>query len=77
MPKNNEHKSIEKITTTLGKETSFNGVLRFKESLKIERVPDGKTTPSEVFIKRCEMFKENPPVPPGETWDGVFRLTSK
>ncbi|MDY7000403.1 MAG: adenylate/guanylate cyclase domain-containing protein [Thermodesulfobacteriota bacterium] len=52
-------------------------IVGFKEALKFERVPDGKTTPSEVFIKRCEMFKEEPPVSPGETWDGVFRLTSK
>ena len=49
----------------------------FNESLKIERVPDGKTTPSEVFIRRCEMFKERPPVAPGEQWDGVYRLTEK
>jgi len=52
-------------------------IARFKESLKIERIPDGKTTPSEVFMKRCEDFKENPPVPPGEKWDGVFRMTKK
>ena len=50
---------------------------RFSESLKIERVPDGITTPSEVFLKRCHEFKENPPVPAGEKWDGVFRMTKK
>ena len=50
---------------------------KFKQALPLERVPEGKTTPSEVFIKRCETFKENPPVAPGEKWDGVFRLTSK
>ncbi|MDB9822242.1 adenylate/guanylate cyclase domain-containing protein [Deltaproteobacteria bacterium] len=49
----------------------------FKESLKIERIPDGITTPSEVYIKRCEAFKETPPVAPGEKWDGVFRMTKK
>jgi adenylate cyclase len=52
-------------------------IARFKESLKIERVPDGKTTPSEVFINRCEEYRENPPVPPGEKWDGVYRMTKK
>jgi class 3 adenylate cyclase len=52
-------------------------IAKFRESLPIERVPEGKTTPSEVFIKRCEMFKENPPVEPGRKWDGVFRLTKK
>ncbi|MGE4298551.1 MAG: CHASE2 domain-containing protein [Desulfovibrionaceae bacterium] len=49
----------------------------FREAMPLERVPDGKTTPSEVFLKRCEMFKEHPPVEPGKTWDGVFRLTKK
>ena len=41
-------------------------IARFSESLNLERVPDGKTTPSEVYIRRCESFKENPPVTPGE-----------
>jgi len=52
-------------------------VAKFNEALKIERVPDGKTTPSEVYIQRCKAFKENPPVAPGEKWDGVFRLATK
>jgi len=52
-------------------------VAKFNEALKIERVPDGKTTPSEVYIQRCKTFKENPPVAAGEKWDGVFRLTKK
>jgi len=52
-------------------------IAKFKEALKIERIPDGKITPSEVYIERCETFKENPPVAPGEKWDGVFRLTKK
>ena len=46
----------------------------FKEALKIERVPDGKTTPSKVYIERCEHFKSNPP---GQNWDGTWVLTSK
>jgi len=50
---------------------------RFSESLRLERVPDGKTTPSEVYIRRCRLFKENPPAGPGQVWDGVFRLTKK
>jgi cytoskeletal protein CcmA (bactofilin family) len=36
MAKNEDHKGIEKITTTLGRETAFNGVMRFKDSLKID-----------------------------------------
>jgi adenylate cyclase len=49
----------------------------FTESLKIERVPDGKTTPSEVFLRRCQEYQEIPPVPPGQKWDGVYRMTKK
>ncbi len=36
MARNNDHKGLEKISTTLGKETNFNGTLRFQESLKID-----------------------------------------
>ncbi|MFC1886710.1 adenylate/guanylate cyclase domain-containing protein, partial [Thermodesulfobacteriota bacterium] len=52
-------------------------VSRFRESLESERMRDGNTTPSEVYIERCETFKTIPPVAPGETWDGVYRLTKK
>ena len=36
MAKNEDHKGVERITTTLGRETDFNGVMRFKDSLKID-----------------------------------------
>ena len=36
MAKSNDIKGIEKISTTLGKETVFNGKMRFSESLKID-----------------------------------------
>jgi len=36
MAKNEDHKGIERITTTLGKETDFNGSMRFRGSLKID-----------------------------------------
>ncbi len=49
----------------------------FKESRSYERNPDAHTTPSDVFYKRCELFKDTPPVPSGEKWDGVYRLTEK
>ena len=52
-------------------------IAKFSESLSLERVPDGKTTPSEAYIRRCELFKKNPPVTPGGAWDGVYRLTKK
>jgi cytoskeletal protein CcmA (bactofilin family) len=60
MPKNNEHKSIEKITTTLGRETSFNGVLRFKESLKIDGTFEGEIeSPGFLFIENGATVKAN------------------
>jgi len=52
-------------------------IARFSDALTLERFPDGKTTPSEVYIKRCRLFRENPPAGPGQVWDGVFRLTQK
>ena len=42
-----------------------------------EHDPGSKSCPSLVYIKRCENYKINPPVPAGETWDGVFIATSK
>lgn len=52
-------------------------IARFSDALTLERFPDGKTTPSEVYIKRCRLFRESPPAGPGQVWDGVFRLTQK
>jgi adenylate cyclase len=49
----------------------------FEQAERHERFPDAKTTPSQVFMGRCREYKENPPVPPGETWDGVYRMTKK
>ena len=42
MAKNEDHKGVERITTTLGRETDFNGVMRFKDSLKIDGVFSGE-----------------------------------
>ena len=36
MAKSNDIKSIEKISTTLGRETVFKGTMKFSESLKID-----------------------------------------
>jgi cytoskeletal protein CcmA (bactofilin family) len=36
MAKSEDHKSNDRITTTLGRETEFNGVMRFRDSLKID-----------------------------------------
>jgi cytoskeletal protein CcmA (bactofilin family) len=42
MAKNSDHKGIDKITTTLGRSTSFDGTMRFKTSLKIDGEFTGK-----------------------------------
>jgi len=49
----------------------------FRDAHRIERISDGATTPSEVYVRRCMAFKKTPPVGPGEKWDGVFRMTKK
>jgi adenylate cyclase len=49
----------------------------FARADTLELVPEAKVTPSRAFMARCDLFKATPPVPPGEPWDGVFRLTSK
>jgi len=52
-------------------------IATFSESLDLERVTEGKMSPSEVYIQRCRLFKENPPTGPGQAWDGVFHLSKK
>jgi adenylate cyclase len=48
---------------------------KFTESEKLEEVfPRRSTTPSRVYIERCDFLKEHPP---GPHWDGSWELTSK
>lgn len=54
----------------------------FCESAKLEPNrkelnPSSPTTPSDVMSKRALDMKANPPVAPGETWDGVYVMTTK
>lgn len=54
----------------------------FKQCLPYEphlpdRDPGSSTCPSLIYINRCEKYKKNPPVAPGETWDGIFTATEK
>ena len=50
-------------------------IKNFKEAESLEdHFVSRNTTPSNIYIDRCEMFKENPP---GEKWDGVWTMTSK
>jgi adenylate cyclase len=47
----------------------------FARSAQLEEVfPKRPTTPSRVFLERCDFFKANPP---GQDWDGTWTLTSK
>ena len=51
MAKTNEMKGIERIVTTLGKETNFSGTMRFTTSLKIDGKFQGKIiSPGFLFI---------------------------
>ncbi len=61
------------------KEKWDEAISAFNKSLECEwkRFPElkgKKTNPSEVYIKRCEIYKETPPP---RDWGGVFTLTSK
>ena len=48
---------------------------RFKDSLNLEeKFLDRPTTPSAVYLDRCDYFKSDPP---GKDWDGVFTMTTK
>ncbi len=49
----------------------------FSQSLQFEDSTETEVTPSEIFMRRCEAFKKNPPVASGEKWDGVFHLLKK
>lgn len=42
MAKNNEHPNVRKSNTTLGRETVFNGIMKFKDSLKIDGQFEGE-----------------------------------
>jgi len=54
----------------------FTQCLDFEPHLP-ERDPGSKTCPSQVYIKRCEAYKQNPPAHAGEKWDGIFTATEK
>lgn len=54
----------------------FTQCLEFEPHLP-GRDPGSKTCPSEVYIKRCKAYKQNPPAHAGEKWDGIFTATEK
>ena len=60
MPKNNDHKGVEKIRTTLGKQTSFHGIMKFKDSLKIDGTFEGEIeSPGFLYIENGAVVSAN------------------
>lgn len=58
MSRNNDHKGFEKTATTLGRETNFDGTLKFKDSLKIDGNFEGKIISSGyLFIENGAVVK--------------------
>ena len=49
----------------------------FAGAARLEDGEPGRLNPSQLYIERCRAFKQNPPVAPGQEWDGVYRLTKK
>lgn len=56
----NDHKGIERIRTTLGKETEFNGTMKFQDSLKIIGKFKGEiVSPGFLYIENGAEVKAN------------------
>ena len=50
-------------------------IAAFKASDELEDMfPGRKTNPSQIYIPRCEHYRDNPP---GDNWDGSWALTKK
>ncbi len=60
MAKASEIKSVEKIETTLGKETAFSGTMRFSKSLKVDGRLDGEiVSTGSLFIEDGAVVNAN------------------
>ena len=60
MAKTSEIKSIERISTTLGKETVFTGTMRFSKSLKIDGRFDGEIiSTGSLYIEEGAVVQAN------------------
>ncbi len=58
MAKNTDHKGVEKIATTLGKTTVFNGTMRFSNSLKIDGHFEGRIeSPGFLYVEDGAVVK--------------------
>ncbi len=60
MAKASEIRPVEKISTTLGKETAFKGIMRFSKALKIDGSFEGEiTSAGALFIEDGAVVKAN------------------
>ena len=73
---------LEKIVEVFGKGMKFYQEQKWDSAIKCFMESEGmedhfisrNTTPSAVFIERCNHFKENPPE---KDWDGIWAMTTK
>jgi len=57
------------------KQEWIKAIKRFKDSLSMEeKFKDRPTTPSAVYLDRCDIFKAEPP---GKNWDGIWTMKTK
>jgi adenylate cyclase len=68
--KENKVKAFEEGLALYRQQKWDDAVKRFKACLDI----DPKDGPAEIFIKRCDQLRQNPP---GAGWDGVFVMKTK
>ena len=69
------HDALDSAKILYKKQKWNQALMVFNQAEKLEETfPDRPTTPSRVYIERCEFFKNNPP---GDDWDGVWTLTKK
>ncbi len=81
---NEKHKKLIELFGKgykLYRETKWDEAIKFfDEALEYEHnwgEVGVKTCPSIVMKDRCIEYKNNPPVPVGEKWDGIYTATSK
>ncbi|MCP4105070.1 MAG: adenylate/guanylate cyclase domain-containing protein [Desulfobacteraceae bacterium] len=48
----------------------------FSQSRKLEH-GSGNTNPSEIYLNRCKIYKNNKSIIPDEKWEGIFRVSKK
>ena len=68
-------KKYEEGLTFYNKQEWDKALKKFEQSKELEDMfPTRPTSPSHMYIMRCNHLKENPP---GADWNGVWKLTAK